>query len=273
MPETFTNFHPSLWQEGAFKPENLTAEALGSDPTSGDPKRISRAAFAEGYPNITAQTDMSAAEFLVRSVRAYPGEVSIYAAGAMTNIALAIRLDSSFARNARELVVMGGYLDVNILQTTGSVLLADLQSDINLMIDPEASKIALTADFPNITIVGNAANQVMSTQPFLDELYEIKNPYTELMHAYYGTEFPFWDETAAAVMVNPSLVLNSTEFYVDVDTSYASPSYGNIHAYQKALAPRAQDLRLVNYVLEVDEAGLRESIRKAVQEAPSCSDF
>lgn len=51
----------------------------------------------------------------------------------------------------------------------------------------------------------------MSTQDFLDEVYEVKNPYSELMHKYYGTEFPFWDETAAAIMLDPSIVTNSTQ--------------------------------------------------------------
>lgn len=216
---------------------------------------------------------MSAAEFMVQQVRKYPGEVSIYSAGALTNIALAVRMDPSFASNAKELVIMGGYIDVNLLQTTGSVLLADLNSDINLMIDPEASKIAFTADFPNITFAGNVANQVMSTQSFLNELHEVVNPYTDLIYNYYGTQFPFWDETAAALMLDPSLALNSTSFYVDVDTSYASPSYGNIHAYQKALAPRGQDLKKVNYVLEIDEAGLKAQIKKAVQQPPTCADL
>ncbi len=78
------------------------------------------------------------------------------------------------------------------------------------MIDPEAAKIALTAAFPNITIAGNVANQVMSTQDFLNEIYEVKNPYTELMYNHYGTLFPFWDETAAALMIDPSLALNTT---------------------------------------------------------------
>jgi hypothetical protein len=41
------------WQ-GAFKPYNATAEALGSDPTSRtDPNRIVRVAFVEGFPNTT----------------------------------------------------------------------------------------------------------------------------------------------------------------------------------------------------------------------------
>lgn len=78
------------------------------------------------------------------------------------------------------------------------------------MMDPEAAKIALTADFPNITIAGNVANQVISTQDFLDEIYEVKNPYSELVYNDYGTIFPFWDETAAALMIDPTLSTNAT---------------------------------------------------------------
>jgi len=264
--------HGDLPWQGVFAKENRTYESEGNDPTSGNPDRISRSAFFEGFPNVTFASDISAAEFMVQQVRKYPGEVSIYAAGAMTNVALAIRLDSNFAKNAKELIIMGGYLDDNLLQTTGSVLLADLQSDINLIIDPEASKIALTADFPSITLTGNAANQVMSTQAFLDEVFEVKNPYSQIMHQYYGTEFPFWDETAAAIMVDPSIVKNTTQFYVDVDTSYGSPTYGNIHAYQRALSPRAQNLRKVNYPITIDGDALKIRIKRSVQHPPSCSN-
>jgi hypothetical protein len=79
------------------------------------------------------------------------------------------------------------------------------------MIDPEGTKIALTAPFPNISkfsipngevfmkahgltvflaIAGNVANQVSVTQEYLDDIYEVKNPYSTLMHKYYGTIFP-----------------------------------------------------------------------------------
>ncbi|OMP83343.1 hypothetical protein BK809_0004724 [Diplodia seriata] len=263
--------HGALPWEGAFAPENTTAEALGSDPTSGSPTRISRAAFTEGFPNATFANDTNAAYFMVQQVRKYPGQVSIYSGGALTNVALAVRMDPEFASLAKELVIMGGYVDVNLLQVTGSVLQADLSSDINLMIDPEAAKIALTADFPNITIGGNVANQVMSTQAFLDEVYDVKNPYSELMHTYYGTEFPFWDETAAAIMLDPSIVTNSTQFYLDVDVSFGSPSYGNIHGYQKALSP--PNLRLVNFPISIDGDKLKTAIKHAVQYPKSCADL
>ncbi|SMR58740.1 unnamed protein product [Zymoseptoria tritici ST99CH_1E4] len=267
-PETFQVWemlHGNLPWQGVFAVENSTREALGNNPTGGDPNRIVRGAFKEGYPNTTFASEISGAEFMVQQVRKYPGEISIYSAGALTNIALAVRIDPNFAKNAKELVIMGGYIDGNLLQTTGSKRLADFQSDINLMIDPEGAKMVLSADFPNITIVGNAANQVLITQDFLDELYQVKTPYTELLHAYSSLGQPFWDETAAAVMVEPSIVRNSTRFFVDVDTSFGSPSYGNIHAYQQILAPRAQQLQEVNYVLEIDGDVLKQRIKESVQ--------
>lgn len=123
-------------REGAFAPENLTYEALGNDPTSGDPRRVSRAAFSEGFPNTTFAADTNAAYFMVQQVRKYPGEVSIYAGGALTNIALAVRMDPDFASLAKELIIMGGYLDVNLLQTTGSVMQADINGDVGLLALP-----------------------------------------------------------------------------------------------------------------------------------------
>jgi inosine-uridine nucleoside N-ribohydrolase len=272
--QAWEEVHGKLPWEGAFAPEAGDGNGENTDPTSGDPTRIVASAFTAGYPNTTANTEISAAEFMVQSVRKYPGEISIYAAGALTNLALAIRIDPSFAANARELVIMGGYLDVNLLQTTGSVMLADFQSDINLMIDPEGSKIALSAPWPSITVVGNSANQVLINSSFFADLASQNfNAYTQILNDSYTTQFPLWDETAAAVMVEPSLATNVTEFYIDVDTSYASPSYGNIHAYQEALKPAAQDLQKVRFVLEVDGEGVKESVRRAVLEPVSCKDF
>jgi inosine-uridine nucleoside N-ribohydrolase len=95
-PELFQAWeavHGVLPWEGAFKKFNATAEATYSDPTSGeDPNRITPAAFVEGFPNVTAKSE-SAAAMMVEMVRKYPGQVSIYCAGALTNVALAVRMD------------------------------------------------------------------------------------------------------------------------------------------------------------------------------------
>ncbi|KAM3067961.1 hypothetical protein ACMFMF_009329 [Clarireedia jacksonii] len=222
---------------------------------------------------------------MIEMVHRYPGKVSIYAAGSMTNIALAVRSDDQFASLAKELVIMGGYIDVNLLEVTGTINQADINSDINLMIDPEAARIAFTANFPKITFAGNVANQVISSQDFLDEIFEVKNPYSKMVYDYYGTIFPFWDETAAAIMVDSSIITNTTTckfsdmkmwasltshaVYVDVDISYGSPSYGNIHAYQAALMPPG--LRNITYVNSIDSDKLKSMIKKAVQQPRTCS--
>jgi inosine-uridine nucleoside N-ribohydrolase len=49
-------------------------------------------------------------------VHKYPKQVDIYAAGALTNIAIAIMLNETFAENVKSLVIQGGYVDVNLLQ-------------------------------------------------------------------------------------------------------------------------------------------------------------
>ncbi|KAF7359865.1 putative inosine-uridine preferring nucleoside hydrolase [Mycena venus] len=272
--QTYEAMFGTLAWEGVFKRENATAEAEGADPTSGDPGRIVRAAFEKpyyGYPNATFAEDTTAAMFMVEQVRKYPGEITIYSAGALTNIALAVRMDPAFAQNTKSLFIMGGYVDRMVQQTTGDVMQASLVTDINFVVDPEATKIALGAAFPKITLVGNAANLLIATQDFLDEIYEVKNPYSELVHAYYVTQLPFWDETAAAVMVDPAIVTDSMEFYVDVDTAYSSSYYGYIRPYQAALMPPG--LRSVNYLNNFNLTALANRIKHSVQFPKSCADL
>ncbi|OZJ01461.1 hypothetical protein BZG36_05674, partial [Bifiguratus adelaidae] len=270
--QAWETVHGALPWQGVFAPYNATAEALGADPTSGtNPNRVSKNAFLEGFPNITAVEGKKAATYMVEMVNKYPGQVSIYAAGAMTNVALAVRLDDNFARLAKELVIMGGYVDDNMYQATGTLNEADINSDLNLMIDPEAAKIAITAPFPSITVVGNVANQVIPSQEFLDDIYKVKNHYTTLMYEYYGTMFPFWDETAMALLIDPTLATNTSVVYMDVDTAYGSPNYGNAHVYQKAYMP--PNVRAVNYVNTIDAERFKAMIKHAVQHPKTCADL
>src|ERR1035441_9085583 len=64
----------------------------------------------EGMPTLKP-IDEDAAHFLIRQVRAHPHQVTIYAAGPMTNIALAISIDPDFAALTKGIVLMGGSLN------------------------------------------------------------------------------------------------------------------------------------------------------------------
>ncbi|KAJ9651567.1 hypothetical protein H2198_009153 [Neophaeococcomyces mojaviensis] len=275
-PSTFQlwqSLHGPLPYAGVMAPQNLTAQGLGSDPTSGDPNTINPTAFVGGMaPNTSLLASRDAAYFMIDSVRKHPGQVTIYAGGALTNIALAIRLDPNFARNAKQLVVMGGYIDRTLYQATGTLLEADINSDINLKIDPEASKIALTADWPNITLVGNAANSVFLNASDYAEISSVNNSFTEAFVARYFPVLPLWDVTALAVLLEPSIVTNSTEFFVDVDVSWYSPYYGEIRAYQEALLAMGQTLRSVRYPYSVDVERIKTMVKQAIMRPGSCAD-
>ena len=170
--------------------------------------------------------------------------------GALTNIALAIRMDPTFASDAKELVVMGGYVDLNLYQLQ-SAQTEDINSDLNFIIDPEAAHIAVTASWPSITIVGNVANDHSLSQSQLDKIVTSNdNPYTRLMKDYF-ISLPLWDETAAAIMAWPDLVTQSITAYMDVNTAYDCPDYGRTHLWSKEFAP--SHTRSVNYVLEIDQ--------------------
>src|ERR1700728_3108883 len=63
----------------------------------------------EGAPH-TKAIDEDGVHFLIRQVRAHPHEVTIYAAGPLTNIALALSIDPEFASLTQGIVLMGGSL-------------------------------------------------------------------------------------------------------------------------------------------------------------------
>jgi hypothetical protein len=107
---------PPVTNIPAFNLENLTAEAAGNDPSGPNITRTVEAALLEGVPTTTPLAGIDAPTFMIEMVHKYPGQVDIYAAGAMTNIALAIQLNSTFAQNCKSIVIQGGYLDVNLLQ-------------------------------------------------------------------------------------------------------------------------------------------------------------
>ncbi|KAH9832322.1 Inosine/uridine-preferring nucleoside hydrolase domain-containing protein [Rhodofomes roseus] len=242
--DMWTTLWGTLDWDGVFTPENLTYEAEGNDPTGGNPYRISKGAFIEGYPN-TTYISQSAPEFMIEQVFKYPGQVSIYAAGSLTNVAAAIRMNGTFASTAKELVIMGGYVDLNLMQVQ-SALGQDLGADINFIVDPEAAHIALTADWQSITIAGNIANtQYLTAENITQTTLQSPNLYSDLLEVYY-TGYPLWDETAAMIMAYPDVVASSEEVYMDVSTAYDSPFYGGTYLWGSDFAP--SHARKVNYV-------------------------
>lgn len=77
-----------------------------------------------------------AAAAMVEHVRANPGQLTLVAVGPLTNVALAMRLDHTFAASLKRLVIMGGIFN----EPTND---AAMPGEFNIWNDPEAAGIVL----------------------------------------------------------------------------------------------------------------------------------
>lgn len=92
-----------------------------------------------------------AAVFLAEAARARPGELSVVAIGPLTNVALALCLDEDFARNVRQIVLMGGSADYGN---------ATPAAEFNFFADPQAARIVFESGVPVVMFGLNVTRQV-----------------------------------------------------------------------------------------------------------------
>ena len=213
-----------------------------------------------GEPHIKAAS-MSAAEFLVQQVRRYPGEVTLIAAGPLTNIALASRLDPHFASKAKELVFMGGSFNPQAANNAFAAEYANApRREFNFRWDPEAASLVLHEHWQRITQVPVDPTTRTLFRP--DMLQQVAQG-AALFAAYigqFGEPYPMWDELAVAVWLDAEIITQSQALKVDVDTSFTG-SYGNTLSWSPDEGPGLGE-QLVHIVLGIDTARLE---RLAVQ--------
>jgi purine nucleosidase len=171
----------------------------------------------EGKPT-TKPSEEDAAHFLIRMVHKYPNEITIYAGGPMTNIALALSIDREFAGLVKELVFMGASLNP---QTTDPEFVNTPRREFNLWFDPEAAHIMLSAPWKKIvcTPVDISVKTRMSTE-LIDHIKAGNSPAARYIGAYthlHGEYNYLWDELAVAAWLDPSLITQKETRFMDVD--------------------------------------------------------
>jgi purine nucleosidase len=201
----------------------------------------------EGQPHITAITE-DAAHFMIRQVRAHPHQVTVYAAGPLTNVAIAIAIDPHFAELTRGLVVMGGSLNP---QTDDPEFATTPRHEFNFWFDPEAARIVLRAHWPRIDVTTvDVSIKAMFTQAMLDEIARSPNPAARYVAKYSQERYYLWDELAACAWLDPGIITKTRALYMDVDISHG-PAYGETLTWSEALKP-AVDLQIVQAQVDLD---------------------
>lgn len=204
----------------------------------------------EGKPT-TKPANEDAAHFLVRMVRKYPHEVTIYEGGPMTNLALALTIDPEFASLAKELVFMGASLNP---QTSDPEFINTPRHEFNLWFDPEAAHIVLRASWKKI--ICTPVDISLKTHMSMDLINRVKagkTPVAQYIGQYghlFGTYNYLWDELTSAAWLDPSLITKKETRYMDVNLDRGA-GYGDTLTWSEDNKPK-RDVGRVEIQTDLD---------------------
>ena len=211
----------------------------------------------------------TAAAFIVEQVMAHPSDITLVPIGPLTNIALALRLESRLAAYVQEVVLMGG----NAL-VPGN---ASPAAEANILNDPEAADVVFGAAWP-VTMVGlDVTHQVHMTPEQIARHAQAASPMAQHLakivpfyQSFFETAYSAWnlqgiyvhDSSAIAYLIDPTL-FEVKRWPIRVETAGlgrgktwpAIPSSADIG--RRVPAPW-RDRPLVNVCVDVDGARVVE---------------
>ncbi|KAK0412435.1 hypothetical protein QR680_006210 [Steinernema hermaphroditum] len=183
--------------------------------------------FPEAIPGdfSSFEPNKHAAQALIELCRDH-SDMTIVCLGALTNIALALKLDPSFAGMPKKVVIMGG--NYYAIGNVGSTLTAEF----NFFGDPEAAQIVLSEMECPITVVpweaffieGKKHEREVDFEahlklgtPLSNYLSLVTSVGREIM-GRNGRQFAYCDEIAVAAAIDPeNVVAKSQKFRVSVE--------------------------------------------------------
>jgi inosine-uridine nucleoside N-ribohydrolase len=190
----------------------------------------------EGAP-ATKPLAEDAAHFLVRMVRQYPHQVTIYAGGPLTNIALAQRIDPQFAELAKELIFMGGSLNPI---TDDPEFTTSPRHEFNFWFDPEAAHIVLRAPWARIVCTTvDVSLKTFFTKEMLDEIAQSASPAAQYIARYSQERYYMWDEIASVAWIMPEIITKERLVYMDVNLDHGV-AYGDTLVWTDKVKPEVQ---------------------------------
>ncbi|HAF48477.1 MAG TPA: nucleoside hydrolase [Anaerolineaceae bacterium] len=175
-----------------------------------------------GLPNSRRKVEeMPAAVALLKLAKENPGELSLIAIGPLTNLALSIHLEPNLPKLYKELVIMGG---AHFSQGNTQ----NFPAEFNIYADPDAAHVVFEKwqGFRMVTWEATLAHGIPSETVlklcqydnprsiFLNKLMSRVNIYKKTSKTKLSY---FADPLAMAVMLEPDIVLESSDKYVQVE--------------------------------------------------------
>ena len=221
--------------------------------------------MAEGQP-ATKAINEDAAHFMVRMVRKYPHQVTIYEGGPMTNVALAMALDPDLPSLAQELVFMGGSMSP---QSDNPEWVNAPRHEFNFWFDPEAAAVVLRAPWKKITCTTVDISVKTSLTPaMVKRIAASGTPQGQYIAKFYqsftGADI-MWDELAAAAWIDPSIITKKETRFMSVNLDRGA-GYGDTLTWFERDKP-AITVRPVEIQVDLDNAKF-DRMFEALMSAP-----
>ncbi|NIK11388.1 nucleoside hydrolase [Alkalibacillus almallahensis] len=164
-----------------------------------------------------------AVDFIIKTVKENPGDISLLAIASLTNIAMAIKKDPTIVEDLNHIYIMGG--------TNNSLGNITAAAEYNFYVDPEAARIVLHSGVP-ITMVGwdmcvgfsvlnddeHREIEALETSgsEFFRQVNQVVKRFNKEVHQLDGTTHP--DTLLVAIAADESIMTQSSHYYVDVET-------------------------------------------------------
>ncbi|HEV2506869.1 MAG TPA: nucleoside hydrolase [Mesorhizobium sp.] len=200
----------------------------------------------DGFATKAKLRQENAVDFIIHTVKANPGEVSLLVIGPATNIALAIRKNPEIVPLIKRIVYMAGAVDVKGNTTPAA--------EMNVWIDPEAARIVMREPVAQALIPLDVTDITQIGKAEFDRIVAKEGPVQKLLgDSWMAKRFAkdanakanVFDTLALAYLVDPTFATKVEDLYVDVDVAYG-PSYGRTLGYWKEQpTPLLQKVKVV----------------------------
>lgn len=221
-----------------------------------------------GKPSSTTISELHAVDFIINTVRANPGEITIAAIGPCGNIALAIRKAPDIVPLIKRVIYMGGSFF-----KPGNVTPA---AEFNWWFDPEAARIVVRSPIKEQIVLGlDVCEKIGFKKPDYDRFQKTLSPtpFASMLSsskvAAFFAKKPeaaryIWDVLVAAMLIDPSLVTSEETHPIDVN-DVVSPSYGQSLAYIGQGPLGSQKARII---LEMDQKRFLDMLNDPIYWTP-----
>ena len=161
-------------------------------------------------------------DFLIETILASPGEITLVAIGPLTNVALAIRQELRLVEALKQIIIMGGAIRYEGNTTA--------LAEFNTYVDPHAAQIVYHAGIPITLVPLDVTYQCILTRNDVKRLQQIDSPVTQFVADATRFYMEFHDEfqKIEGCVINDPLALALTfapelcdyqELPVEVDLS------------------------------------------------------